>query len=89
MYTTLTSYNPEQIFLLQGSIETFEALVEDIASQTIALEKQQLSRFTVDDAHTLVTFNLERQHGSWCIVYFDVFVSDAAQVLLKLSLIHI
>ena len=83
MYTTLSSLNPEQIFLLQGSAETFAALVEDIAPQTIALEEQKLSRFTMDDAHTLVTFNLERAHGSWCIVYFDVFVSDAAQVLLK------
>lgn len=83
MYTTLSSLNPEQIFLLQGSAETFAALVEDIAPQTIALEEQKLSRFTMDDAHTLVTFNLERAPGSWCVVYFDVFVSDAAQVLLK------
>ena len=83
MYTTLSSLNPEQIFLLQGSVETFAALIEDISAQTSSLEEQQLSRFTMDDAHTLVTFNLERQPGSWCIVYFDVFVSDAAQVLLK------
>jgi hypothetical protein len=83
MYTTLTSYNPEQIFLLQGNSETFAALVEDIAPQTVALEERNLSRFTMDDAHTLVTFNLERAPNSWCVVYFDVFVNDAAQVLLK------
>ncbi len=83
MYKTLLSYKPEQIFLLQGSNETFAALVEDIESQTTALEQQKVSRFTMDDAHALVTFNLERESDSWCLVYFDVFVIDAAQVLLK------
>lgn len=83
MFKTLSAFAPEQIFLLQGNQETFKALVTDASAQTSSLEQQTLSRFTVTDAQTVVSFNLEREAGAWCIVYFDVFVADAAQVLLK------
>jgi hypothetical protein len=83
MYHTFLSYNPEQIFLLQGSQESFITLVDDVYTQALSLEHQKLARFTVEDAHTLVTFNLERLPGSWCVVYFDVFMRDAAEILLK------
>ena len=83
MYTTLISYAPEQIFLIQGSEETFRSLVSDISNEILIVEERSLSRFTMDDAHTVVTFNLERESGSWCVIYFDVFMPDAAQVLLK------
>lgn len=83
MHKRLISYQPEQIFLIQGNENTFAELTEDISSSVITLEKQRLSRFTVEDARTLVSFNLERAPDSWCVIYFDVFMNDAAQALLK------
>lgn len=83
MYKTLLAFAPQQIFLLQGNQATFETLVEDVKKETNFLDHEGLSRFTVEDAQKVVEFNLEREMGAWCIVYFDVFVSDAAQVLLK------
>ena len=83
MYKELVSYTPEQIFLIQGDEKAFTNLAKDISLQTTILEEQKLSRFTMEDAHNLVTFNLERHPDSWCLIYFDVFVNDAAQVLLK------
>lgn len=83
MYKKLISYAPEQIFLIQGNLETFKGLVDDTSLAIQNVEGQSLSRFTIEDARSLVSFNLERAPASWCIVYFDVFMSDAAQVLLK------
>lgn len=83
MYKRLISYSPEQIFLIQGNLETFEELIEDTSSIIPNVERQSLSRFTIEDAHNLVEFNLERAPNSWCVIYFDVFMNDAAQVLLK------
>jgi DNA polymerase III delta prime subunit len=82
MYKTFSSL-PEQIVLLAGSRETFAALIDDVSMHIPVLEQQSLARFTVDDAQNLLTFNLERAPGSWARVYFDVFVADAAEVLLK------
>lgn len=83
MFKTLQSFSPQRVFLVQGNIETFNTLVEDTLVQISELESQSLSRFTMEDAQRVVEFNLERKSGSWCIVYFDVFVPEAAQVLLK------
>ena len=83
MYKKLISYAPEQIFLIQGDLKTFQTLIEDTSLVIANIEQQTLSRFTMEDAQRLVEFNLERALGSWCIVYFDVFMSDAAQALLK------
>ncbi|MEK7227963.1 MAG: hypothetical protein AAB681_01240 [Patescibacteria group bacterium] len=83
MYKKLVSYSPEQIFLIQGNVETFRGLVDDTSLVIQNVEVQSLSRFTVEDAKNLVEFNLERMPNSWCLVYFDVFMNDAAQTLLK------
>jgi DNA polymerase III delta prime subunit len=83
MYKKLTELAPEQIFLLQGQETFFDTLVETISEKVVNLEYLKLSRFTKEDAQTLVTFNLERGGGAWCLVYFDVFMSDASQILLK------
>lgn len=83
MYKKLISYNPEQIFLIQGNEKTFASLVEDFSKEQVILESQKLSRFTMEDAKDLVAFNLERIGDSWCVIYFDVFVGGATEVLLK------
>lgn len=83
MYKTLSELAPEQIFLLQGNQETFAQLIADVSVNTSNLDQQSLSRFTVENAQDVVLFNLERESGAWFIIYFDVFVADAAQVLLK------
>lgn len=83
MFKALIELAPQQTFLLQGDQQTFKSLVADANAQTDFLEQRNLSRFTVEDAQAVVSFNLEREPGAWCIVYFDIFVTDAAQVLLK------
>ena len=83
MYKRLISYAPEQIFLIQGDLKTFETLTAGVSSEIPNIENRSMSRFTIDDAKRLVSFNLERIPPSWCIVYFDVFMNDAAQTLLK------
>lgn len=83
MHNRLISYAPEQIFLIQGNAETFRNLVEDTSLVVPNVERQALSRFTIEDARNLVEFNLERAPNSWCVIYFDVFMTDAAQALLK------
>ncbi len=83
MYKTLVDLAPQQVFLLQGNTETFLQLVADTTEQTPHLHQESLSRFTIEDAQKVISFNLERESGSWCVVYFDVFVRDAAEVLLK------
>ena len=79
MYPTLKNLSPEQIFLVQGNEQTFSELIKEIHWS----EYSKLSRFKMEDAQELVSFNLERSGVAWYVVYFDVFVSDAAQVLLK------
>ncbi|MCC7436466.1 hypothetical protein IT402_01155 [Candidatus Nomurabacteria bacterium] len=83
MFKELTNYYPQTVFLIQGDKNTFDSLVEDVSKEIPSPENFNLSRFTIEDAKKIVEFNLEREPNSWCIVYFDVFVSDAAQVLLK------
>lgn len=83
MFKTLSDFAPEQIFLLQGNQESFKQLVAGLSLNTSNLDQQSLSRFTVENAQDVVLFNLERAPNSWCVTYFDVFVADAAQVLLK------
>ncbi len=79
MYPTLKNLSPEQIFLVQGNEQTFLNLTKEIPLS----EHTKVSRFTIDGAKDVISFNLERSEESWYIVYFDVFVSDAAQALLK------
>lgn len=83
MYKKISELSPQQVLLIQGSQQTFEALVEDAKKNISFVENQSLSRFTMEDAKRIVSFNLEREKGAWCIVYFDVFMTDASQVLLK------
>jgi DNA polymerase III, delta subunit len=83
MYQDIVSCAPEQIFLLQGNSQTFSDLVENITTQIPFVESVKLARFTIGDASDLVSFNLERNINSWMVIYFDVFLNDAAQVLLK------
>lgn len=83
MYKTISNLAPQQVFLIQGNKETFSELVEDVGKNTSFVEGQSLSRFTMEDANKIITFNLERESSAWCVVYFDVFVADASQVLLK------
>lgn len=79
MHQILKNLSPEQIFLVQGSEQTFSQLIKEIHWS----EYSKLSRFRMEDAQDLVSFNLERSGDVWYVVYFDVFVNDAAQTLLK------
>jgi DNA polymerase III delta prime subunit len=79
MHQILKNLSPEQIFLVQGNEQTFSELIKEIHWS----EYSKLSRFKMEDAQDLVSFNLGRSGDAWYIVYFDVFVSDAAQALLK------
>lgn len=83
MFRTLLDLAPQQVFLVQGNKSIFDTLVNEAEAQTNFLEQKTLSRFTIEDAQSIVSFNLEREAGAWCVIYFDVFVVDAAQVLLK------
>jgi DNA polymerase III delta prime subunit len=82
-YKELISHKPEQIFLIQGDVSLFEKIADDFTLNTKNVEKINEAKFTTEDAKYLVEFNLERPENSWCVVYFDTFVSDAAQILLK------
>lgn len=83
MHKELISYKPEQVFLIQGDINTFNSFIENAQKDISNLENYSLSRFTTEDARKIVSFNIERPPESWCLIYFDVFVPDAAEVLLK------
>lgn len=74
---------PESIFLLQGTESSFDQFLKEISITIPTVESLKQARFTKEDAQELVTFNLERTPGACCVVYFDVFMPDAAQVLLK------
>jgi hypothetical protein len=83
MHETLAKLAPQQVFLIQGNRNTFESLFNDLKNNSSSIEGEMLSRFTMEDANNIVSFNLQRGAGSWYVVYFDVFVNDASQVLLK------
>jgi hypothetical protein len=83
MHETLAKLAPQQVFLIQGNKNTFESLFNDLKNNSSSIEGEILSRFTMEDANNIVSFNLQRGTGSWYVVYFDVFVNDASQVLLK------
>jgi DNA polymerase III delta prime subunit len=83
MYETLAKLAPQQVFLIQGNKNAFASLLNDLKSNSIFVEGEILSRFTMEDANNIVSFNLQRGAGSWYVVYFDVFVNNASQVLLK------
>ena len=83
MHETLAKLAPQQVFLIQGNRNTFESLFNDLKNNSSSIEGEILSRFTMEDANNIISFNLQRGAGSWYVVYFDVFVNDASQVLLK------
>lgn len=83
MHAKLIGLSPEQIFLVQGQPDFFDTLVENVSSKVINTEYLKLSRFTKEDAQSVVSFNLERPPESWLLIYFDVFMNDSAQILLK------
>lgn len=84
MLETIKGLSPQQVFLIQGDKKLLSELSIKLAEKNIFAEIKSLSRFTMDDAHELVTWNIDNSGSeSWYFVYFDIFVSDAAQVLLK------
>lgn len=80
MFEQISSYQPEQVFLFQGDEAYFDQIIKGSASK---IEIKKLSRFTVEDAKDAVDFNLERPSQSFYLIYFDIFVRDAAEILLK------
>lgn len=80
----LASYAPQQIFLIQGNKQNFQEFIDHYTEQGTLTALLDVSRFTVEHAQELVTFNTE-ENGTdrWYFVYFPVFSPEAAQALLK------
>lgn len=84
MHTTITSLSPQQVFLIQGNSSLCEQLVNELATAHISYEVQYLSRCTIEDAKEVVRWNNEHAGTpDWLIIYTTLFISEAAQVLLK------
>lgn len=83
--TLITTYSPVRGFLVQSSedsfVEFFGEAVLNFASRHCFI---CTSRFSVDYANSLASFILEGTgEKRYCFVFFSVFSSDAAQILLK------
>lgn len=84
MLETISNLRPQQVFLVQGTHDAFQAFGNTLATETSFPELHDLSRFTIDDARTLISFVEERGSTlAWYACYFDVFSGDSAQALLK------
>lgn len=85
MYTTLQSLFPQQIFLIQGSSQYASDLSNELKNNSLVVSHRVYTRFTIDDAKNFVTWCIENagQEEVWCVLYLDIFVPEAAQVLLK------
>ena len=80
----LDQYNPAHAFLIQGSELDFEMLTIIYHDRGVLELALTMSRCTVEDAQTIVTFNMQSNgQERWCIAYFPVFSPEAAQALLK------
>ena len=84
MHETLVALAPQQVFLLQGDNTVATGLVATLKEKGLFPFHCLYTRFTIDDAKALVSWATENAgQESWCVLYFDIFVYDAAQVLLK------
>lgn len=84
MHTTITSLSPQQVFLIQGDSSLCELVVSELATARVSYEARYLSRFTIEEAKEVVQWNNEHAgNPDWLVVYTTLFISDAAQVLLK------
>lgn len=77
-------YVPQRVFLIQGREVVYEKLIESFEIQYPVVHGLLVPRFTVDHAKSVAQFALEGDGTERVIiVYFSVFSSDAAQVMLK------
>lgn len=84
MLDTIKSLSPQQVFLIQGTPSLLSGVVSKLNERHGIAETHVVSRFTMEDAGTLVSWSIDNSgNESWYLVYFDLFVSEAAQVLLK------
>lgn len=84
MLDTIKSLSPQQVFLIQGTPSLLSGVVSKLNERHGTAETHVVSRFTMEDARTLVSWSIDNSgNESWYLVYFDMFVSEAAQVLLK------
>jgi hypothetical protein len=82
--TLFELYKPQRIFLVQGQSTQYDELVQKMKQDNGLVHTLMVARFTVEHAAVVATFategnGLERV----LVVYFSVFSSDAAQLLLK------
>lgn len=83
-FADIERYAPQQTFLLQGAPSDYEALYKSIHMQTPYAHMLSVPRFTADYARNLATFIAEGTGDARiALIFFSVFSSDAAQVLLK------
>ncbi len=77
-------YKPQRIFLVQGNVEQFYTLAHEMEDTFAIVHMLNVARFTKDNARTVASFAVEGDDTERAIiVYFSVFSSDAAQLLLK------
>lgn len=75
---------PERTFLLQGSEAFFDTFLAEALVTNPFVHSLSVPRFTIDNARSLSSFIIEGTGETRIyIVFFSVFSSDAAQVLLK------
>jgi hypothetical protein len=84
MIETITRLTPQQVFLIQGNQDFYKTLLTTLEESVSTVERIATARFTMEDARTVVSWNNDHAGSEdWLLVYFDIFVPDAAQVLLK------
>lgn len=84
MIETITRLTPQQVFLIQGNQDFYTTLLSKLEEVTPTVERIATARFTMEDARAVVSWNNDHAGSEdWLVVYFDIFVADAAQVLLK------
>lgn len=84
MIETITRLTPQQVFLIQGNQDFYKTLLTTLEESVSTVERIATARFTMEDARAVVSWNNDHAGSEdWLLVYFDIFVADAAQVLLK------
>lgn len=83
-FSDIVDYRPEQLFLLQGTESFFDTFLAQALVNEPFVHSLSVARFTMDNARALAAFITEGTgEERFFIIFFSVFSSDAAQVLLK------
>jgi DNA polymerase III delta prime subunit len=79
-----SQYAPQRMFLLQGDETAADVLIAELVGRDPLVQALSVPRFTMEHARNVAAFATEGSGESRTfVVYFSVFSSEAAQVLLK------